>query len=121
MELLEEYQSALEKIKSLEDKLRDYKEAVNLATSGLNLVSNSLKEAADNLFAEKLTPRLELIRDELFIFPSSVLNIVNNTLHIPDMSEEEQQKAKGEIAKIGFELLKKKLNHMNLKLDSNEE
>ena len=110
MELLDEYQQALKKIKDLEEKLEVYKDTVETTEKGVKAVSNMLKHLADSFNDGETDPRIKRITDTLFNEPHKLCEILATILRMPAMSEHEREKAQHEVAMRGLAMIKDKLS-----------
>ena len=110
MELLEEYQNALKKIETLEDKLKVYKDTVETVAQGLKAVSNMFKMHADALNDGETDPRLKHITDELFNEPHKLCEMLTDILRMPEMSEHEREQAKRAVAMRGLAMVRDRLS-----------
>lgn len=110
MELLDEYQQALKKIKNLEDKLKVYKDTVETVAQGLKAVSNMLKMHADVFNDGEIDPRFKQITDELFNEPYKLCEMLTDILRMPEMSEHEREQAKRAVAMRGLAMVRDRLS-----------
>lgn len=112
MELLEEYQQALYKIRDLETKIKDYEEAIDTVQSGLDVVINSLK--ADMESIQVSDSKEEAVLNSIFNRPMQLLSVLKIMLDTPNLSKEEQRKNKEKIIELVLAMMKDNLRDMEL-------
>ena len=112
MELLEEYQQALYKIRDLETKIKDYKEVIDTVQSGLDVVINSLKTDMEGI--EASNSKEEAILNSIFNRPMQLLSVLKIMLDTPNLSKEEQRKNKEKVIELVLDMMKDNLRDMEL-------
>lgn len=110
MELLDEYQQALKKIKNLEEQLEAYKESVDMAEAGVKAVLKMLRHHAAALNDGEDDPRFRRFTDSVFGTPSNLCEMVATILRMPEMTEPERDRAKREVAMRGLDMVKDRLS-----------
>lgn len=110
MELLEEYQQALQKIKKLEEQIEDIREYVDTARYSLKTISNELEQRAKGY-----EPKSELqkaIVTHAFLCPKRMLDLTDKTLQLAFMDKEQRMSEESKMKIEMLNILKDKLSSL---------